>query len=243
MPKISVHDLGRMDYQTAWDYQESLLQQNVAVKSLQRAGESVSTTNHLLFVEHPHVYTLGKSGRDENILITEEDMASKKISFFRTNRGGDITYHGPGAVVGYPIIDLEQFKTDIGYYLRGLEEVIIRTIGHYGLKGERSKGETGVWLDVAANPRKICAMGIRCSRWVTMHGFSLNANTDLEFFKHIVPCGITDKSVTSIQAEIGAPVDLNELKLLITQHFGDVFGAEMLQENLRLAVDVKNLSE
>ena len=230
MREIEVADLGLVDYQEAWQYQENLLQNNVAVKTRQRNGETASTTNHLLFVEHPHVYTLGKSGHMENILISPEEMESRNISFFQTNRGGDITYHGPGAIVGYPILDLEQFKTDIGYYLRALEEVIIRTISDYGLIGERSPGETGVWLEPSSesNARKICAMGIRCSRWITMHGFSLNANTDLQFFDHIIPCGITNKSVTSIAKEVGQAVNLAELKTAITHYFGEVFEAHMI---------------
>jgi lipoyl(octanoyl) transferase len=218
-------DLGWMEYQTAWDYQETLLRENVAGKA-----QLSSTTNYLLFVEHPPVYTLGKSGSIDNVLIGEEERQTKGIGFYHTNRGGDITFHGPEQIVGYPILDLEKFYTDIGKYLRNLEEVIIATMAEYGLKGERSPGETGVWMDAAVpgKERKICAMGIRCSRWVTMHGFAFNVNTDLTYFDHIVPCGIQNKQVTSLQKELGRSLDINEVKEKLKLNFEKVFEAELV---------------
>ncbi|HSF45666.1 MAG TPA: lipoyl(octanoyl) transferase LipB [Chitinophagaceae bacterium] len=228
---IQFRDLGHMGYQEAWDLQEQLLRENIALKSAARAaGEidpaSVSTTHHFLFVEHPHVYTLGKSGDISNVLISEADRAEKGISFFHTNRGGDITYHGPGQIVGYPILDLEKYYTDIGRYLRNLEEVIIRVMARYGLKGERSTGETGVWLDpdMPGRERKICAMGVRCSRWVTMHGFAFNVNTDLGYFDHIIPCGIRNKQVTSLAKELGYALPLDEVRLAVKEEFLGIFG-------------------
>ena len=216
-----------MDYQQAWDLQEQLLLENIARKSTGGA-----TQHHLLFVEHPPVYTLGKSGKREHVLIDEEEMRERQIDFFQTNRGGDITYHGPGQLVGYPIFDLERFYTDIGRYLRELEEVIILTLNNYGLKGERSKGETGVWLDPdrPGRARKICAMGVRCSRWVTMHGFALNVNTDLSYFGHIVPCGIADKSVTSLEQELGIQLNEQEVKEKVKKNFETVFGIQFTEE-------------
>jgi lipoyl(octanoyl) transferase len=185
--------------------------------------------HHLLFVEHPPVYTLGKSGHMENILISAAEMEEKGIAFYKTNRGGDITFHGPGQLVGYPILDLEKFYTDIGKYLRNLEEVIILTMQEYGIKGERSAGETGVWIDAGmkGKERKICAMGVRCSRWITMHGFAFNINTDLQYFNYIIPCGIQHKSVTSLQKELGRTVDMEEVKLLVRRKFEKVFDVEM----------------
>ena len=220
---VLFRDLGRMEYQQAWDLQEELLRQNILCKT-----EGKETTHHLLFVEHPPVYTLGKSGKREHVLIGEEEMRKRQIEFYQTNRGGDITYHGPGQLVGYPIFDLERFYTDIGRYLRELEEVIILTLANYGLKAERSKGETGVWLDpdIPGRARKICAMGVRCSRWVTMHGFALNIKTDLSYFGHIVPCGIVDKSVTSLEQELGYPPDENEVKQRVKKNFETVFGIQ-----------------
>jgi lipoyl(octanoyl) transferase len=193
--QVIVKDLGNKDYKETWDYQESLFEEIVSQKTNNKAnGTTLPTTNYFLFVEHPHVYTLGKSGHIENLLIDEEGLKNKGATFYKINRGGDITYHGPGQIVGYPILDLENFFTDIHKYLRSLEEVIIRTLSDYGLKGERSEGETGVWLDVGTPfARKICAMGVRCSRWVTMHGFALNVNTDLGYFDNIIPCGIRGK--------------------------------------------------
>lgn len=230
---IHIQDLGVIEYQPAWDYQEQLLQENVSIKQARARGEipaeGKDTTHHFLFCEHPPVYTLGKSGHMENLLIDEQEMADRGITFVPTNRGGDITYHGPGQVVGYPIIDLEHFFTDIGKYLRLLEEVVIRTLADYGIKGDRSPGETGVWLDPEdpKKARKICAMGVRCSRWVTMHGFALNVNTDLNYFSNIVPCGIVDKKVAAMQEELGREVPLAEVKEKLLKYFAEVFEAEI----------------
>lgn len=237
-PLVYFEDLGKTSYKEVWDYQEHLLQQNLAIKSqlrkLEESGQSnepgLSTRHHLLFVEHPPVYTLGKSGDPANILITEEEREAKGIEYYPTNRGGDITFHGPDQLVGYPILDLEQFETDIAKYLRKLEEVIILTIADYGLKGARSSGETGVWLDpeVKGRERKICAMGVRCSRWITMHGFALNVNTDLNYFNHIVPCGIQNKQVTSIEHELQHPVPMQEVKERVKYYFQQVFGVGLV---------------
>jgi lipoyl(octanoyl) transferase len=232
-----------MDYKTAWDYQELLLRRNTEAKVQLRlqqnapAGNAIlmeenSATSHtLLFVEHPAVYTLGKSGKAEHILISQEDLQKKGIAYFATNRGGDITFHGPEQLVGYPILDLEKFYTDIGRYLRNLEEVIIRTLQHYGLKGERSDGETGVWLEPGnkGRARKICAIGVRCSRWVTMHGFAFNVNTDLSYFDNIIPCGIQDKKVTSLQAELNRKVAIDEVKQVVKDNFCEVFEVELIE--------------
>lgn len=237
---ILFRDLGQMDYKTAWDYQESLLQENVRTKSLVRSNESgesalpatdsrLQTQHYLLFVEHPPVYTLGKSGNIENVLLSEENLRARGIDFFRTNRGGDITFHGPQQIVGYPILDLEKFYTDIGKYLRNIEEVIIRTLKEYGIEADRSAGETGVWIDagIKGKERKICAIGVRSSRWITMHGFALNVNTDLDYFNFIIPCGIQDKQVTSLQKELGREVDFEEAKQKVKQNFEMVFDAEL----------------
>jgi lipoyl(octanoyl) transferase len=239
--QVYFQDLGTMPYRQAWDYQEELLRANLLVKSEQRKlqlaieqGETEleppATTHHLLFVEHPPVYTLGKSGDVKNILISEEEMKERGIEYYPVNRGGDITFHGPQQIVGYPILDLEQFETDIGKYLRKLEEVIILTMADYGLKGERSNGETGVWLDatVKGKERKICAMGVRCSRWITMHGFAFNVNTDLSYFHHIIPCGIENKQVTSLEKESGRAVDFEEVKQKVKHHFEQVFGVQLV---------------
>ncbi len=230
MDKQNVYakDLGTIGYQQAWDYQETLLREHLAVK----AGQSSTPARHqLLFCEHPPVYTLGKSGHLENLLISEAEMASRNIEFFRTNRGGDITFHGPGQLVGYPVLDLEKFYTDIGRYLRELEETIIRVMAAYGLKGERSKGETGVWMDpgIAGQERKICAMGVRCSRWVTMHGFAFNVNTDLTYFDHIIPCGIQNKQVTSLRRELGHDIPMAEVKMRLLENFREVFNASIAE--------------
>ena len=228
--QVIVKDLGNKDYKETWDYQESLFEEIVAQKTNNKAnGTTLPTTNYFLFVEHPHVYTLGKSGHIENLLIDEEGLKNKGATFYKINRGGDITYHGPGQIVGYPILDLENFFTDIHKYLRPLEEVIIRTLSDYGLKGERSEGETGVWLDVGTPfARKICAMGVRCSRWVTMHGFALNVNTDLGYFDNIIPCGIRGKAVTSLNVELAKDkVDLQEVKQRILTHFKEIFEATL----------------
>jgi lipoyl(octanoyl) transferase len=235
LEKVWFRELGKMEYKTAWDYQEQLLREIVAAKAATHSESQNSkpgTQNYLLFVEHPPVYTLGKSGSEQNVLISEPERQQKGIGFYKTNRGGDITFHGPEQVVGYPILDLEKFSTDIGKYLRNLEEVIILTMAEYGLKGERSPGETGVWLDasVAGRERKICAMGIRCSRWITMHGFAFNVNTDLTYFDHIIPCGIQNKQVTSLQKELGYTLDIEAVKEKLKQNFEKVFDVELQEE-------------
>lgn len=228
MKQIVFKDLGRMSYKDAWDFQESKLLEKT---NLKRTGEADKIQNELFFVEHNPVYTLGKSGHEENVLISKEALEKRGIEYFHINRGGDITYHGPGQIVGYPIIDLEQFKTDLGWYLRNLEEVMILTLADYGLIGDRSPGETGVWLDPDKKgfERKICAMGIRCSRWVTMHGFAFNVNTDMSYFDLIVPCGIQGKKATSLQKELGHPVDIEEVKNRMKNHFATVFQAELAE--------------
>lgn len=230
--QIIVKDLGHKDYKETWDYQESLFEEIVELKRKNRAENTdLPTPNYFLFVEHPHVYTLGKSGHIENLLIDEAALAKKGATFYKINRGGDITYHGPGQIVGYPIIDLENFFTDIHKYLRSLEEVIIRTLADYGIKGERSEGETGVWLDVGTPfARKICAMGVRASRWVTMHGFALNVNTDLGYFDNIIPCGIRGKAVTSLNVELSKEkIDTEEVKRYILKHFEEIFEVTIKQ--------------
>ncbi len=223
--QLTVQDLGKADYKRVWDYQTKLLDAIISIKRENRNSEETQeTSNYFLFVEHPHVYTLGKSGDIKHLLLNEKQLEEKDAVFYKINRGGDITYHGPGQVVGYPILDLENFFTDIHKYLRFLEEVIIKTIAEYSLKGERSQGETGVWLDVGTPfARKICAMGIRSSRWVTMHGFALNVNTNLGYFDNIVPCGIQDKAVTSMEAELGKKIDMKEVKQKIVAHFVEQF--------------------
>lgn len=222
-------DLGNKRYEEVWHYQEFLLQQTVAIKQSNRNVIAPQPTeNHLLFVEHPHVFTLGKSGKAEHLLAKPEKLQAMEAEFFKTNRGGDITYHGPGQLVGYPILDLENFFTDVHKYLRYLEEVIIQTMAYYGLKGDRSPGETGVWIDVDTPfARKICAMGIRASRWVTMHGFALNVNTHLDYFNAIIPCGIRDKQVTSLHKELGEAVSLEEVKAVVKQKFIEQFEVEI----------------
>jgi lipoyl(octanoyl) transferase len=234
--QLIFEDLGIINYKSAWDYQEVLVKKNLDIKSAIRQAEANgtsidnSTSNYLLFCEHPPVYTLGKSGHIENVLLSEDEMEEKEIEFFRTNRGGDITFHGLQQVVGYPIIDLEKFYTDIGKYLRSLEEVIILTIDEYGIKGDRSKGKTGVWIDpgIIGKERKICAMGIRCTRWITMHGFALNVNTDLSYFNNIIPCGIVNKQVTSIEKEVGHTVNFEEIKEKVKRNFAKVFDVEII---------------
>lgn len=227
--KVQLEDLGRKDYKETWDYQEDIFKKIVDVKIKNRNTIfQLSTPNFFLFVEHPHVYTLGKSGDISNLLLSEKQLEAKGATFYKINRGGDITYHGPGQVVGYPILDLENFFTDIHKYLRLLEETIILTLAEYGLKATRSPGETGVWLDVGTPfARKICAMGVRASRWVTMHGFALNVNTDLGYFDNIIPCGIRGKAVTSIHAELGREIEMNEVKQKILKHFCTLFEAEV----------------
>lgn len=226
-------DLGSWTYQRAWDFQESIFTEVVERKSANRKlpkEEQVPTHDTLLFVEHPHVYTLGKSGDFGNLLADDERLKAIGAEFFRTNRGGDITYHGPGQLVGYPILDLDAYFTDIHRYLRTLEEVIIATLADYGLSGDRSPGETGVWLDVGTPfARKICAMGVRASRWVTMHGWAFNLNTDLRYFEYIIPCGIKDKAVTSLQRELGRPIDEAEAKSRVAGHFARLFEVDLVE--------------
>jgi lipoyl(octanoyl) transferase len=234
--QVIYKDLGVIDYKSAWEYQESLLQENVSIKSAARAAgvempaTSLNTKNHLIFCEHKPVYTIGKSGNMDNILLSSEKLEERGIEFFQTNRGGDITFHGPQQIVGYPILDLEKFYTDIGKYLRNIEEVIIRTIFEYGITGERSKGETGVWVQpgIIGKERKIAAIGVRCSRWITMHGFALNVNTDLSYFNNIIPCGIQNKQVTSIEKETGFKVDYETVKQVLIKNFEIVFEAEIV---------------
>ncbi len=266
MQIVVFEDLGRMNYQGAWDYQEALLKENVRIKTEARVGAGAAmgsgetgtggntavggqaaavggakaedrtggdagsgTTHYLLFVEHPPVYTLGKSGHEENILIDGGKLLERGVELFRTNRGGDITFHGPGQLVGYPILDLEKFHTDLGWYLRSLEEVGIRVLADYGIRGERSAGETGVWIEpgVKGRERKICALGVRCSRWITMHGFALNVNMDLSWFGDIIPCGIRGKEVTSMEKELGRRVEMEAVKERWKARFEEVFGAEV----------------
>lgn len=236
MQPVLFEDLGIIDYKSAWDYQERLLQENVAIKSYERINPSmvdcVSDTKHsFLICEHTPVYTLGKSGSIDNVLITTAQLQEEGIEFFHTNRGGDITYHGLQQIVGYPILDLEKFYTDIGRYLRNLEDVIILTIAEYGIKGERSAGETGVWIDpgIIGKQRKICAIGVRCSRWITMHGFALNVNTDLSYFNNIIPCGIQNKQVTSMEKEWGAKLDYREVKERLKRNFEKVFEVKLVE--------------
>ncbi|WP_010133954.1 lipoyl(octanoyl) transferase LipB [Ochrovirga pacifica] len=232
MENKSVHfrNLGKRGYKETWDYQDQLFQEILATKVSNRKLEKpVATNNHFLFVEHPHVYTLGKSGDLSNLLLTQDQLAAKGVTFYKSNRGGDITYHGPGQIVGYPILDLDNFFTDIHKYLRFLEEAVILTLAEYHIKGERSEGETGVWLDVGTSfARKICALGVRSSRWVTMHGFALNVNVDLGYFDHIIPCGIKGKAVASMQAELGKSIDINEVQQKLLHHLGNLFQWELL---------------
>jgi len=230
MNQVVFKDLGLKDYKEAWDYQNELFQGIIDIKLGNRKSELKQISpNYFLFTEHPPVYTLGKSGDLSNLLLNEEQLKQKGISFFKSNRGGDITFHGPEQIVGYPIIDLEEFKADIRWYMRSLEEVIILTIANYGLKGVRSDGETGVWLDVGTPfVRKICALGVRTSRWVTMHGFALNVNTNLGYFDHIIPCGIRGKAVTSMEAELNQKIPIQEVKSLILENFEKVFEAKLI---------------
>lgn len=230
MKKVVFRDLGLIDYKQAWDYQETVFKGVVSNKPNPTSEEIPD--GYLLFCEHPHVYTLGKSGSENNLLINEDSLASKNATFYKINRGGDITYHGPGQVVGYPILDLDRFFTDIHKYLRFLEEMIIRTLADYGLQAGRINGMTGVWLDIEdpIRARKICAMGVRTSRWVTMHGFAFNVNTDLSYFGNIVPCGITDKAVTSLNKELGRDVPLSEVKEKLKHHFCELFESTLKEE-------------
>lgn len=232
MATIFYENLGVREYGETWDYQESIMQKGLtqrAINAKEQLHPSNNIDNYLLTVTHPHVYTLGKSGSIDNLLLDDKAMKEKEVTFYKTNRGGDITYHGPGQLVAYPILDLEQFGTDLGLYMRNLEEVIINTIAEYGIHGERLAGATGVWIDAtdAAKARKICAMGVKCSRWITIHGLALNMNTDLDYFGHIVPCGISDKGVTSIAKEIGKKVDEADVLRIFLEKFAAVFAAEI----------------
>jgi lipoyl(octanoyl) transferase len=231
---ILFSDLGVMDYKACWDHQEELFRSVIETKVRNRdlpEEKKEPTQNYLLFVEHPHVYTLGRSGNEENLLIREKELLEKNASYYKINRGGDITYHGPGQLVAYPILDLDNFFTDIHKYLRLLEETIILTLEEYGIKAGRSKGETGVWLDAdTPRARKICAMGVRCSRWVTMHGWGFNVNSDLDYFNHIVPCGISDKAVTSMKHELGREIDMKEIKEKLKKNFAAQFSARIIEK-------------
>jgi lipoyl(octanoyl) transferase len=232
---IEIQDLGLKDYKQTWDYQEQLFKTIVDVKIKNRREDThIETHNYFLFVEHPHVYTLGKSGDASNMLLNERQLTEKGATFYKINRGGDITYHGPGQIVGYPILDLDNFFTDIHKYLRFLEETVILTLADYGLKAERSDGETGVWLDVGTPfARKICAMGVRASRWVTMHGFALNVNANLGYFDNIIPCGIRGKAVTSLHVELGLEkVNEVEVKEKLIKYFAELFEAEFIPQSL-----------
>jgi lipoyl(octanoyl) transferase len=226
--KVQIEDLGSKEYQEAWDYQVELFDAIVAKKMINRNSNLThATKNYLIFVEHPHVYTIGKSGDLNNLLLNEKQLKAKGATFYKSNRGGDITYHGPGQIVGYPIFDLENFFTDIHKYLRYLEEAIILTLKEYDLNGERSDGETGVWFDTGTPfARKICALGVRCSRWVSMHGFALNVNVDLGYFDNIIPCGIKGKAVTSMEAELGRKIPEKEVKEKILKHLSNLFEIE-----------------
>ncbi|HRP89816.1 MAG TPA: lipoyl(octanoyl) transferase LipB [Edaphocola sp.] len=239
MSEIIVRDLGNIEYGTAWELQEKLLSEGLAIKAERHSNPEselaqTEINQYLLLVEHPHVYTLGKSGHPEHLLIDKVKRDTLGISFYPTNRGGDITYHGPGQLVAYPILDLETFKTDLGWYMHALEESIINTIALYGIKGERLKGSTGVWIDadIPNKARKICAQGVKCSRWLTIHGLALNMNTALDFFNYIVPCGISDKGVTSMAKELGKNVDEEEVKKEFIRQFSKVFNVSMIYENV-----------
>lgn len=226
-------DLGLIDYQKGWDMQEKLFAEIIDIKIANRGfapEEQETTPNYLLFCQHPHVYTLGKSGKIDNLLLNEDDLEEKEAKFYKINRGGDITYHGPGQLVGYPILDLENFFTDIHRYMRFLEEAIILTLAEYNINAGRIEGLTGVWLDhiEQQNPRKICAMGVKSSRWVTMHGFALNVNTDLNYFQNIVPCGIDDKAVTSMASELNQLLDINEVAQKLQINLGKLFEMELV---------------
>ena len=227
---VEFEDLGLIEYKKCWDYQERILAKILAIKSTNRTNnENRSTRNHLVFCEHPHVYTLGKNGDKNNLLVTKKILKNRGAAFYKINRGGDITYHGPGQIVGYPILDLENFFTDIHKYLRLLEEAVIRTLQEYGLSAERSSGETGVWLDVGTKKaRKICAFGVKSSRWVTMHGFAFNVNCDLSYFENIIPCGISDKNVTSLEKEKGFKINIAEVKNKLKNHLIDLFEIEII---------------
>ncbi|WMN06537.1 lipoyl(octanoyl) transferase LipB [Marivirga arenosa] len=229
--------LGMMDYKEAWDYQEELFLKTIDIKTANRKlteEEHDITPNYLIFLEHPHVYTLGKSGSEDHLLLDKKGLKEKEATYYKINRGGDITYHGPGQIVGYPILDLDNFFTDIHKYLRLLEEAVILTLEEYGIKSGRIKGLTGVWIDFkegAKNPRKICALGVKSSRWVTMHGFAFNVNTNLDYFNNIIPCGIDDKAVTSMEAELGEKQDFNEVSQKLKRHIANLFEMKLIEKS------------
>ena len=226
---VSLHDVSTIEYVKGVEYQKSLFDEIISIKSKNRKNQtSLPTKNYFIFCEHNHVYTLGKNGNNKNFLADIKTQKKIGASFHLTNRGGDITYHGPEQIVGYPIIDLENFFTDLGKYMRGIEEVIIETLNEFSIKAERSAGETGVWIDTKNNPRKICAIGVKTSRWVTMHGFALNVNNDLSYFDHIVPCGIANKKVTSMKNELNVDIDKNEVKRIIIKNFTKIFGMKFI---------------
>ncbi len=227
--QVLFQDWGRLDYQEAWDKQEQIFAETVRIKTENRDSQNPKLTpNYLVFVEHPHVYTLGKSGKPENLLLDEKGLEEQEATYYKINRGGDITYHGPGQLVGYPILDLDNFFTDIHLYLRTLEEAIILTLADYGITAGRYPGYTGVWIEPdLPSARKICAMGVRCSRWVTMHGFAFNVNPNLDYFKNIIPCGIDDKAVTSMELELGRKVELEEVKQILKTHIARLFEMEL----------------
>jgi len=229
--QIKFIDLGTMDYKEAWDFQQNLFDEIVQIKKENRKNNTnLKTPNYFLFVEHPHVYTLGKSGNYSNLLIDENQLKNKNASFYKINRGGDITYHGPGQIVGYPILDLENFFTDIHMYLRFLEQTVIDSLDYFGIEAGRNQGKTGVWIDIDTPfPKKICAMGVRASRWVTMHGFALNVNVDLDYFNNIIPCGLTDNVVTSINKELNqSETDITEIKNVLKSCFSETFNSEFI---------------
>lgn len=238
MRRIYYRDLGTVEYGAAWNMQEARMKEGLDIKAtwfnipVEERPADLGISHHLWFCNHPHVYTLGKSGHMENLLVNDNRLKELEVSFYKTNRGGDITYHGPGQIVGYPILDLEQFYTDLGRYMRNLEEVIIRTLAEYGIQAGRLPGATGVWLDadVPQRARKICAMGVRSSRWITIHGFALNVNTDLKYFDYIVPCGISDKQVTSMQKELGSIVNEEDVKEKLKHNFAIVFESEVIND-------------
>jgi lipoyl(octanoyl) transferase len=234
MPKVFFRDLGLIDYKVCWDYQEKLFNEIVAQKLESRNSTSnfkLQTSNYLLFCEHPHVYTLGRNGDEKNLLVHDAELKTIQATYYKNNRGGDITYHGPGQIVAYPILNLDLFFTDIHKYLRYLEEAVIRTLSDFGISAGRIPKLTGVWIDAESkSPRKICAFGVRCSRWVTMHGFSFNVNTDLNYFNNIVPCGIADKEVTSMQKELGREINIEEIKSILKKNIVELFEMELLQE-------------
>jgi lipoyl(octanoyl) transferase len=238
MPNVIFQDWGMVDYKEAWDRQEMYFAKTLKIKSDNRTNNTQIPTNHyLFFCEHPHVYTLGKSGKQENLLLDDDGLSDADATYYKINRGGDITYHGPGQIVGYPILDLDYFFTDIHKYLRFLEDAIINTLKKYGIESGRIPGLTGVWLDVddASKARKICAMGVRCSRWVTMHGFAFNVNSDLNYFNNIIPCGIDDKAVTSMEKELGHPLDFEEVKSVLKNEIAILFEMNFISNEKELS--------